>query len=41
MVGMIKDVLIHLDDKVVKLNFLVVQCSPYDVIVGDPKMKRI
>lgn len=40
-VGMIKDVPIHLDKKVVNPNFLVVQGSPYDVIVGDPTMESM
>lgn len=39
MVGMIKDVLMNIDVKVVKINFLVVQGSPLDVIVGDPAME--
>lgn len=35
-VGMLKDVVVHLDEKVVNLIFLVVEGSPFDVIVEDP-----
>lgn len=32
---------VHLDENVVKLTFLVVEGSPYDVIVGDPTMETM
>lgn len=38
-VGMLKDLPVYLDQKVVKLNFLFVDGSPYEVIVGDPIME--
>lgn len=36
-----KDVPVHLDERVMKLNFLVVKGSPYDVMLGDPVMEIV
>lgn len=41
MVGMIKVVTIHLDEKILKLRFLFVQGSLYDVIVDDATIESI
>lgn len=38
---MLKEKPINLDERIVKLCFLVVQSSPYDVIVSDPTMKSM
>lgn len=39
--GMLKNVPIRLKEKIAKLNFFVVEGSPFDVIVGDPTMENL
>lgn len=41
LVGMLKDVPVHLEKKIVNLSFLVVEGSPYDVFVRDPTMENM
>lgn len=41
LVGMLKYVPVSLDEKDVKLNFVVVKGSPYDVTVGNPTMESL